>query len=156
MHIVTLESSFVVRTFFFVIFGITISLASLADHNVVIISLLILASIYAIRWLLLRIFMGSNITPQWAIAPRGLITILLFYAIPVEAQVVAFEPGILLFVILFTGLIMTGAMIYDKRRHLRAMRVAQSVPVGYTRWEAPQVEKKSSLVQERTPPKGLE
>lgn len=156
LHIVTLESSFVVRTFFFVIFGITISLASLADHNVVIISLLILASIYAIRWLLLRIFMGSNITPQWAIAPRGLITILLFYAIPGEAQVIAFEPGILLFVILFTGLIMTGAMIYDKRRHLRAMRVAQSVPVGYTRWEAPQVEKKSSLVQERTPPKGLE
>ena len=139
LHILTLESSFVVRTFFFVIFGITINLASLADIRVVGISLLILATIYLIRWVLLRLFMGSNITPQWAIAPRGLITILLFYAIPADAQVLAFEPGILLFVILFTGLIMTGAMIFDKRRHQRAIRVAQSVPVGYTRWEAPQI-----------------
>ncbi len=142
LHIVTLESSFVVRTFFFVIFGITISLASLADSTVVVISLLILASIYLIRWILLRIFMGANITPQWAIAPRGLITILLFYAIPVDAQVAAFEPGILLFVILFTGLIMTGAMIYDKRRHHRAIRVAQNQPVGYIQWQAPEVEPK--------------
>ncbi len=142
LHILTLESSFVVRTFFFVIFGITISLASLADTTVVVISLLILASIYVIRWGLLRAFMGANITPQWAIAPRGLITILLFYAIPVDAQVAAFEPGILLFVILFTGLIMTGAMIYDKRRHHRAIRTAQNQPVGYIQWRAPEVEPK--------------
>jgi len=39
----------------------------------------------------------------------------LFYAIPVEATVPGFEPGILLFVIIGTSLIMTGGMIRDKK-----------------------------------------
>ena len=54
--------------------------------------------------------------PQLFIAPRGLITVLLFYAIPAEAQIATFEPGILLFVIIGTSLIMTWAMIKDKKK----------------------------------------
>ncbi|MCK0131494.1 cation:proton antiporter [Flavobacteriaceae bacterium F08102] len=115
LHIITLETAFVVRTFFFVIFGLTIVLASLVSVSVVGISLLIIASIYAIRFLLLRIFIGKDIFPQLFIAPRGLITILLFYAIPVEGQVDTFESGILLFVIIATSLFMTWAMIKDKK-----------------------------------------
>ncbi len=116
LHIVTLETAFVVRTFFFVIFGLTIAIASLWSASVALISILIILSIYAIRFCVLRIFIGSDIIPQLFIAPRGLITILLFYAIPAEAQVASFEPGILLFVIIGTSLIMTWAMIKDKRK----------------------------------------
>ena len=116
LHIVTLETAFVVRTFFFVVFGITIVLSSLLSLNVAIVSLLILISIYAIRYGLLRIFIGKDILPQLFIAPRGLITVLLFYAIPVEAQVATFEQGVLLFVIIGTSLVMTWAMIRDKRK----------------------------------------
>ncbi|WP_291869401.1 cation:proton antiporter [Maribacter sp.] len=116
LHIITLETAFVVRTFFFVIFGITIVLSSLFNLTVVFVSLLIIASIYIIRFLILKIFFGKDILPQLFIAPRGLITVLLFYAIPKEAQVVAFESGILLFVIITTSLIMTWAMIKDKRK----------------------------------------
>jgi len=116
LHIVTLETAFVVRTFFFVIFGLTISIASLFSITVALISLLMILSIYAIRFVLLRTFYGSDILPQLFIAPRGLITVLLFYAIPVEAQVSTFEPGILLFVIIGTSLIMTWAMIKDKKK----------------------------------------
>ncbi len=116
LHIITLESAFVVRTFFFVVFGITIVLSSLLSVRVWLISILILASIYLIRFILLRIFFGSDFLPQLYIAPRGLITVLLFYAIPAEAQVEAFEPGILLFIIIGTSLIMTWAMIRDKRK----------------------------------------
>lgn len=116
LHIITLETAFVVRTFFFVIFGLSIVLATLFSLNVVLISVLIIASIYAIRFVLLRIFIGKDFLPQLFIAPRGLITVLLFYAIPVEAQIESFESGVLLFVIIATSLIMTWAMVKDKRK----------------------------------------
>ena len=115
LHIITLETAFVVRTFFFVIFGITIVLTSLLSTEVAMVSVLIITSIYVIRFFILRVFIGKDILPQVFIAPRGLITILLFYAIPVEAEIAGFESGILLFVIIATSLIMTGAMIGSKK-----------------------------------------
>jgi len=117
LHVVTMETAFVVRTFFFVIFGLTISLASLFSLKVALVSLLIILSIYAIRFIILRLFLGSDIVPQLFIAPRGLITVLLFYAIPVQAQVEGFEAGILLFVIIATSVIMTIAMVRDKKKN---------------------------------------
>lgn len=116
LHIITLESAFVVRTFFFVVFGITIVLSSLLSLKVWLVSILIIASIYLIRFALLRVVFGSDIRPQLFIAPRGLITVLLFYAIPAEAQAPGFEPGILLFIIIATSLIMTWAMVRDKKK----------------------------------------
>jgi potassium/hydrogen antiporter len=116
LHIITLETAFVVRTFFFVIFGLTIVISSLFSFHVALISLLIISSIYAIRWVVLRIFIGKDILPQLFIAPRGLITVLLFYAIPGQAKVDGFESGILLFVIIATSLVMTWAMIKDKKK----------------------------------------
>ena len=46
LHTITAETAFVVRTFFFVVFGITIVVASLFNLDVAIISILIIASIY--------------------------------------------------------------------------------------------------------------
>lgn len=135
LHIVTLETAFVVRTFFFVIFGLTITVSSLWNVNVAFISLAIIISIYAIRFAVLRIFIGSDIMPQLFIAPRGLITVLLFYAIPQEAIIDTFEPGILLFVIIVTSLVMTWAMIRNGKKeslakvatHAKAMQELQEV-----------------------------
>lgn len=139
LHVVTMETAFVVRTFFFVVFGLTITLASLANMKVAMISILIIASIYIIRFVILRLFIGKDIHPQLYIAPRGLITVLLFYAIPEAATVAGFESGILLYVIIGTSVIMTFAMIADKRRTNSALREAKSQPVGYVKWEAPTV-----------------
>jgi len=116
LHIITLETAFVVRTFFFVVFGLSIVITSLFNFKVALVSLLIIASIYGIRFVILKIFFGKDILPQLFVAPRGLITVLLFYAIPEEAQVPSFESGILLFVIIATSLIMTWAMIKDKNK----------------------------------------
>ncbi len=140
LHILTAETAFIVRTFFFVIFGLTITLSHLFYTDVAIISGLILLSLYGIRFVLLRIMVGPDIFPQVFIAPRGLITILLFYAIPPELQVDGFEPGILLFLIITTSLIMTGALIYDKQRTGGAIKKAKSQPVGIQQWKAPVVE----------------
>ncbi|MBD1259612.1 cation:proton antiporter [Maribacter polysiphoniae] len=116
LHIITLETAFIVRTFFFVIFGLTIAISSLFSLSVALVSVLIIVSIYLIRFVILRTFFGSDIMPQLFIAPRGLITVLLFYAIPKEAQVANFESGILLFVIIATSLIMTWALIKEGKK----------------------------------------
>jgi cell volume regulation protein A len=142
LHTITGETAFVVRTFFFVIFGLTIAITSIFNLNVALISSLIILSIYLIRFLLLFLFVGKDILPQLFIAPRGLITVLLFYAIPTEAQVEGFDQGILLFVIIGTSLIMTFAMIYDKKRSGTAIKTANSVKIGTTKWKAPTINEK--------------
>ena len=109
--LITIESAFVVRTLFFVIFGSTIILSQLLSVTVFLESIVILLIMFGIRWLFLRIFVGQDIFPQVFIAPRGLITILLFFAIPKEFQIVEFENGILLYIILATSLLMTWSLI---------------------------------------------
>ncbi len=139
LHIITLESAFVVRTFFFVIFGITITLSRMLSLDVALISLAIIVSIYLIRWVILSIFFGKDIMPQVFIGPRGLITILLFYSIPDELMVPGFDKGILLFVIIVTSLIMTWALIRDKKVRSKVIRQATSNPIETARWKAPSV-----------------
>ncbi len=142
LHVITMETAFVVRTFFFVIFGLTISLSSLLDVKVAMISFLIILSIYVVRFVLLRLFIGQNIQPQLYIAPRGLVTVLLFYAIPEEAMFPGFDKGILLFIIIGTSLIMTYALIKDKNRSQQSISKALSVPVEMKLWEPPKLEEK--------------
>ena len=60
-HLVTLESAFVVRTFFFVLFGISITLGSLLNFEVMLVSAFILASIYAVRFMLVKLFVRKEI-----------------------------------------------------------------------------------------------
>lgn len=110
-HLITAESAFVVRTFFFVIFGISISLGSLLSLSNAIISAFIILGIYLVRYALLKIFKGKSLSPEVYIAPRGLITILLFYAIPEELRSEKFDESILLFTILATSIVMTIALI---------------------------------------------
>ena len=56
-----------------------------------------------------------DILPELFIAPRGLITVLLFFGIPVMYQQSAFNSGILLYSILLTGIAMTVAMVLKRR-----------------------------------------
>lgn len=112
-HLVTIESAFVVRTFFFVLFGITITLSSLMNLEVAIISFCILVALYAVRFIFMKIFIQKDIFPQVYLAPRGLITILLFFAIPAEYQNEAFDSGILLYAIIISSLIMAAALVFS-------------------------------------------
>ncbi len=124
-HVITIETAFVVRTFFFVIFGFTIDLQSLWKLDVLLVSLAILASIYILRYLLFKIFVQKDVLPQVYIAPRGLITVLLFFQIPEEFRVENFEEGILLFIIIATSIVMTLALIADGRRRAQAEKLAE-------------------------------
>ena len=128
LHELTIETSFIVRIFVFIIFGASIVLLSLLNLKFLVISGMIMLSIYVIRWVLIRVFMGRDLYPQLWIAPRGLITVLLFYAIPASHQTAAFNPAILLFVIIVSGLVMTAGKIGHKMK--RADEIALKEQAG--------------------------
>lgn len=116
-HTLTLETAFVIRTFFFVIFGITISLSSLASFDVALVSLVILAALFVIRFITLKVFLKTDIIPQLWIAPRGLITILLYFGIisdHPEYIIPEFDSGILLYTIIISSVIMAIALILNR------------------------------------------
>jgi NhaP-type Na+/H+ or K+/H+ antiporter len=110
-HILTMESTFFIRTFFFVIFGMTLELSDLIDGHAALISLIVVAGIYMIRLISLKIFMVRRLFPELFVNPRGLITILLFFSIPVSNQNSNFSPGILLYIILITSVIMAVSLM---------------------------------------------
>lgn len=110
-HLVTTESAFVVRTFFFVVFGMTLDLQTLLDVDTLIIGFSVVLAIYAIRWIVLKAVLIRNIIPELWVAPRGLITILLFFGIPANLLTDRFSSGILLSTVLVTSIVMTLALI---------------------------------------------
>ncbi|NVK05157.1 MAG: cation:proton antiporter [Flavobacteriia bacterium] len=110
-RLITLESSFVIRTFFFVVFGITIHLPSLMSPFVFIFSTVALLGMYVLRDLWMNVFVGRDNKPELYIAPRGLITILLFFNIPESHAISNFENGILLYIIIATSIVMTWSLI---------------------------------------------
>lgn len=128
-HIVIGESAFAVRTYFFVIFGISINLSVLLNFEVAIISSCIVLALFAVRYVFLKLFLWNDITPQLYIAPRGLITILLFFAIPAKFQDDNFAPSILLYTIILTSLVMTISLIKDgKARDAQSGIVDEIMP----------------------------
>lgn len=132
-HIVTLESAFVIRTFFFVLFGMYITLSSIIDWRVAVISLAIVAALYLVRFILLKLIVQRDILPQLYIAPRGLITILLFFVIDSHVgedginhfRIEGFDTGILLFVILITSLVMTLGLIIYRGENVKDVLLSQ-------------------------------
>ncbi len=112
LHLVTRESAFVVRTFFFVMFGSTLDLGGLIDLKLWGIGLLIVAVFFATRYLFLKLFYWkSSIFPEFFITPRGLITVLLFFSIPASLHSEAFNQDIILVTIIATSLIMTWGLV---------------------------------------------
>jgi Kef-type K+ transport system membrane component KefB len=118
-HKLTLESAFLIRTFFFVIFGFSISFASLYSWDIARNSLIIVAIFYALRFVFLRIIAPGNVLPELWIAPRGLITILLYFSIQKSKgfSIPAFDTGLLLYPVLITSMIMTiGLLTYRGKK----------------------------------------
>ncbi len=117
----TLESAFVVRSYFFFIFGAAIDLQRLFSFKVASVSLICLLVIMLTRFILYKPISKSANLPGAYIAPRGLVSILLFFSIPEELIVPDFEAGILLFVILITNVILAITLIaYNKRVGLKS------------------------------------
>lgn len=125
----TAETSFLVRTFFFVFFGMSLSLDTFKGGKVWIVSFLILTALFGIRLLLFKTILRKNIFPKVWLAPRGLITILLFYAIPEEFQLEEFKAGVLFIVIIVTSLVMATSLMLEKKHDAAHDKMEDTLPI---------------------------
>jgi Kef-type K+ transport system membrane component KefB len=114
MRSITAETSFLIRTFFFILFGYTIHLELLIVPNVILLGSLIVGILFLVRFLYLRLILRANLFPELFLMPRGLVTILLFYSIPAEKAMSSFNVGVLFFVVVATSLIMMLGLLFFK------------------------------------------
>jgi Kef-type K+ transport system membrane component KefB len=113
------ESAFILRTFFFVIFGFTIDIHQLDDQVVLSNGLIILASIFVIRIAYLKLFRKENSGQEIFIAPRGLISILLYFNLPEHLKLHEIGTPFLFVVVLGTSLVMSIGLLTSNRKKLK-------------------------------------
>jgi len=117
--IITFELSFFVRTMFFVMFGFSMNLESLLDTNTILMGVVSSALVFAIRFAILKLMKRDKhgIFPEILIAPRGLITILLYLSIPAQYIIPEISEGVLLFVIIVSVLAMMVGLMSTPNTH---------------------------------------
>jgi len=116
--LVVTESSFVIRTFFFVMFGYSIDLAMFANSEVLLIGSLVVVILIFVRYLYLRFFARISLLPELFIAPKGLVSILLFYSIPAQSIIPSVSRGVLFFVICVSSALMAVSLSIDNNKPL--------------------------------------
>ncbi|AHJ97448.1 cation:proton antiporter [Hymenobacter swuensis] len=113
---ITAESAFLIRTFFFLLFGFSITLSGLLSAQLLLQGVLIVAALTAIRYVYLRYIARTDLIPELFIAPKGLITVLLFYSIPQKHLIGEVSENILFIVILLTGVLMMAGLLLSKEQ----------------------------------------
>ncbi len=112
MRSITAETSFLLRTFFFILFGYSLDVTSLFHTSVIVTGSFIVIILFICRFLYLRMILKAKLLPELFLMPRGLVTILLFYSIPATMKIENFNSGILCFVVVLTSLIMMFGLIF--------------------------------------------
>lgn len=121
-HILTAESTFIVRTFFFLFFGFSINLESFLSFYPFIYGFLIFLIMFIIRYLYLGLTTFKlNTSPLVFMGPRGLISILLFLQIKdlefINVSESIIDEKVLLIVILSSMLAMLfGTIKRDNKK----------------------------------------
>lgn len=120
LNLITKESAFLVRTFFFVVFGFSITIQSLFNLDVIICGVIVFLAVFLFRYFKILLLNGKIISILFGIAPRGLITILLFFSIPEEyhqeSNLMDIIQGVMLFIILGTSFFMAYSLIQSKKK----------------------------------------
>jgi Kef-type K+ transport system membrane component KefB len=118
-NLLTSESTFLVRTFFFLFFGFSIPLESFIEFEPYIIGATVLLIMYGVRYFYLALTdKDDESKPLLYFSPRGLITILLFLSIAdyeIEKSSVIDEK-VLLVIIIASMLIMIQGSITRKNK----------------------------------------
>lgn len=107
------EIAFIIRALFFLLFGFLIESTELLNLNTIAWAVGIVFAIFGSRIIILKIFSIERET-LWAIAPRGLITILLFLSIPVNQTIPLVNKSLLIQVIILSALVMMFGLMKSK------------------------------------------
>lgn len=111
----TKEMTFLIRVLFFLLFGFMIDTQNLLNKETAIWAVAISAGIFVTRILYLWL-MKLPLKPLLFIAPRGLITILLFLSIPASHTLPAVNQSLITQVIIITALVMMAGTINTKKQ----------------------------------------
>lgn len=117
LHQLSAETAFIIRTFFFVIFGFTMNIYELDNFNIIANGLIMLGSIYVIRFGYLYFFKREHVLPEGFVTPRGLISILLYYNLPQHMKLVEIGTPFLFMVVLGSSLVMSIGLMSTRKRH---------------------------------------
>jgi cell volume regulation protein A len=107
------EGTFLVRASFFLLFGFLIKTSEIINPDTLLLALFTIAAIMLIRYLLLKLF-RLPVNPLLFIAPRGLITILLFVSIPPESVISDVNKSLIIQVIIISALLMMIGLMFSK------------------------------------------
>jgi len=113
---ITVEMTFLIRSLFFLLFGFMIDAEKLINISSLLWALGIIMVIYSIRLILLRTFTITPV-PLVFMAPRGLITILLFLSIPQEHALPLVNESLIIQVIVFTAFLMILGMLGNNSKY---------------------------------------
>ena len=117
----TTEFAFLIRALFFLVFGYLIEAHEMFNAGTIIWAVCIVAAIFILRFIFLKI-LKFKINPLIYLAPRGLITILLFLSIPAQQHISLVNKSLIIQVILLTALVMMMGMItYRKEKESTAI-----------------------------------
>lgn len=122
MKAVTAETSFLIRTFFFILFGYSVDVTVLTEADTLKLGMMILAVLLFVRYLYIKVILKASVFPLLFLMPRGLVTILLFFSIPASKSIDNFNEGILFFVVASSSLLMMlGLLLFkeDKYRYYK-------------------------------------
>lgn len=108
-----IEGAFLVRSLFFLLFGFQIETSTLLNPDSMTWALGICGGIYLIRAICLML-MRIKWKPLLFIAPRGLITVLLFLSIPAERSLPTFGQSLVIQIVLISSLMMMVGTILGK------------------------------------------
>jgi NhaP-type Na+/H+ or K+/H+ antiporter len=111
LHSITAEGVFLIKAFFFVIFGFIIDVNLLADSSMLIIAVGTAGVIYLARLVMLPLVL-KKVFPELLFSPRGLISILLYLGLPDSMKIPQLHVGLLFFIVLSTSLVMVSAAFF--------------------------------------------
>lgn len=109
----TIEAAFLVRSLFFILFGYLIKTEDVLNPNTLELAIGIVALIYLVRAIQLKIY-KLELMPLLFVAPRGLITILLFIGIPNALKIPLVNKALIIQVIVLTAFIMMFGLMFNK------------------------------------------
>lgn len=112
------EFTFVVRSFFFIMFGFYTKLEGLLSFSNIFMALAIIAGIYLLRIIYIKLFLKLPVFPFLFLSPRGLITILLFLSIPAVLRIGPVNEEVVTLVILLSIFLMMVGNILSKEKSL--------------------------------------
>ncbi len=108
------ETVFLIRSLFFLVFGYLIRTAEILNLETLVWAAGITAGIFFIRYILL-VITRLPVSPLLFVAPRGLITILLFFSIPLNQVIPIVNKSLIIQVIILTALVMMFGLLSTRK-----------------------------------------